>query len=240
MTVLPPPEGPWPSTLFSVGLCPKKQTEGTRKCRSGVTDRQRQAVEAAIRGVSGIEKYEFLTAEAALKAMTDDGSGESLLTEEETMPSFEGRFRSVGDEKATRPLTDDLRSAVEHLPGVVSVELSTDRTFWSGKSDLAVRLCGEPPNEDPPCAGRGRPSRQERKAIETALAAVSNIDKVYFEDAGHTRRVAEHLLGEPPALNEVSEAYQIKILDKRAVEAIEQAVQNLPGVDRVVVPQLTS
>ncbi|GII86177.1 hypothetical protein Ssi03_41670 [Sphaerisporangium siamense] len=70
--------------------------------------------------------------------------------------------------------------------------------------------------------------------------AATNIDKVYFEDAGHTRRVAEYLLGEPPALNEVSEAYQVKVSDERAVEAIEQAVRNIPGVYQVVVPQLTS
>ncbi|WP_433245916.1 permease-like cell division protein FtsX [Streptosporangium sp. CA-135522] len=237
LTVLPPPDGPWPETLFSVWLCPDKkgEGEGAEKCRSGVTDRQRRAVETVIRGVPGVEKFMFVSAGEAARQTAEQFGEEGLLTEEEAPPSFDGHLRNVGDEDATRPLMDGLRAAVEDLPGVVSVNFSTEHLFWDGKSDLSVQLCGEGLEQEPPCTGRGRPTGQEREAIEAVLATVGGIDKVYFQEAEHTRKVAEYMLGEPPALHEVVESYEIKITDRRAVDAVKSVLRNVSGVGKVVV-----
>ncbi|MEV4244321.1 permease-like cell division protein FtsX [Streptosporangium canum] len=224
LTVLPPPDGPWPTMLFSVWLCPDKkgEAEEVQKCRSGVTDRQRRAVETAIRGVPDIEKFTFASAEDAVKETAEQFGEEGLLTEEEAPPSFDGHFRSVGDADATRPLMDGLRSAVEDLPGVVSVNFSTDHLFWTGKSDLSILLSG-------------KNLEQERRAIEAVLATVDGIDKVYFQDAEHTRKVAEYMLGEPPPLHQMADTYEIKVADRRAVDAIKTVLRNVPGVHKVVV-----
>ncbi|MEV4248509.1 permease-like cell division protein FtsX [Streptosporangium canum] len=237
LTVLPPPDGPWPPTSFSVWLCPVKkgEGEGAEKCRSGVTDQQRRAVETAVRGVPGVEKFRFVNAEEAAKETAEQFGDETLLTAEEAPPSFDGDLRSAGDADAMRPLMDGLRAAVEELPGVVSVNFSTDRLFWDGKSDLSVQLCGENLKQDQPCTGRGRPTAQEREEVEAVLATVDGIDKVYFQDAQHTRKVAEYMLGEPPALHEVVESYEIKVADKRAVDAVKTALRNVSGVGKVLV-----
>lgn len=237
LTVLPPPDGPWPTTSFSVLLCPVKkgEGEGAEKCRSGVTDQQRRAVETVVRGVPGIEKLRFVNAEEAAKETAEQFDDETLLTAEEAPPSFDGDLRSAGNADARRPLMDGLRAAVENLPGVVSVDFSTDRLFWDGKSDLSVQLCGESLKQEQPCTGRGRPTAQEREEIEAVLATVDGIDKVYFQDAEHTRKVFEYMFGAPPALHEVAESYEVKVADKRAVDAIKTVLRNVSGVGKVLV-----
>jgi FtsX extracellular domain len=237
LTVLPPPDGPWPEKLFSVRLCPdqKGEGEGAEKCRSGVTDRQRRAVETAIRGTPGVGKFVFVSAEEAARQTVEQFGEEGLLTEEEAPPSFDGHLWNVGNEDETRPPMGGLRAAVEDLPGVMSVNFSTENLFWDGKSDLSVQLCGEGLDQESPCMGRGRPTRQERETIEAVLVTVDGIDKVYFQEAEHTRKVAEHMLGEPPALHEVAESYEIKVADRRAVDAVKSALRNVSGVGKVVV-----
>ncbi|MFF3441295.1 permease-like cell division protein FtsX [Streptosporangium sp. NPDC002721] len=122
-----------------------QEGEGAEKCRGGFTGRQRQAVETAIRGVPSVEKFAFVSAEEAARQTAEQFGEESLLTEEEAPPSFDGHLRNVGDKDVTRPLMDSLRAAVEDLPGVMSVNFSTEQLFWDGKSDLSIQLCGEDP-----------------------------------------------------------------------------------------------
>ncbi|MEU9889096.1 permease-like cell division protein FtsX [Sphaerisporangium sp. NPDC051011] len=232
LTVLAPPSGPWPVEGFTVTLCAgtPPRPEG---CAQAVTEQGRRAVEAAIRAVPGVGKVSFVPAKefaGELNQMTgEDEPGGSVFMKDDTVPRFVGELRVRGDAAATHPAEDQLRAAVEKLPAVAEV-LFEPGLFWAGKADLAVRLCGASADQEPPCAGRSRPTPDERRAIENMLSSIEGIGTVYFEPAEHARKVAESALGVLPALEEMGEAYHVKLADPRAANTIKSTLKPLPGV----------
>ncbi|WP_147268827.1 permease-like cell division protein FtsX [Sphaerisporangium album] len=236
LTVLPPPSGPWPVEGFTVTLCAgtPPRPEG---CAQAATEQGRRAVEAAIRAVPGVAKVSFVPAKefaGELNQMTgEEEPGGSGFTEDGTVPRFVGELRVRGDAAATRPAEDELRAAVEKLPAVADV-LFEPGLFWAGKADLAVRLCAASADQEPPCAGRGRPTPDERRAIENALSSIEGIGTVFFEPAQHARKVAESALGVLPRLEEIGEAYHIKLTDPQAADTIKSTLEPLPGVAGMV------
>ncbi|WP_326636079.1 permease-like cell division protein FtsX [Streptosporangium sp. NBC_01755] len=161
----------------------------------------------------------------------------STIQPEDLPTSFKGRLHRRADFQL-------FAATVENAPGV-SYGYVLGNNFWEDKADLSIGLCEAENSEtketeeaSDPCVGRGAATEEEKKAIEARLAELEGIERVYFEDATHARRVFEHLLmgkltSSTLRIVLISENYHVKLMDPASVPAVIDAVEGMSGVGSV-------
>lgn len=130
--------------------------------------------------------------------------------------------------------TGDFQTTVEQLPGVVAIHLH-GTSFWTGKTDVVIRLCPAD-NTEPPCAGRGPATTAEKAAIYEALRTVDGVAAIYLEEREHATRdhfwrISAQSHYEVGA--DIPEAFHLNIDAPDAADRVKRAVGHLPGVDFV-------
>ncbi|MFF5108740.1 permease-like cell division protein FtsX [Streptosporangium sp. NPDC000509] len=246
--VLPPPDGPWPEGgTFTVSLC--RDDDPYERCRErAVTSEQRRSIEERLRAMPEVAEMEFESQETAWAKLVDqyaDNWTMASLFETDDLPeSFKGRLHRRAD-------FESFGSIMGSTPGVSNV-FAFGHHFWEGKADLSVVLCppeeaepGKTEEKPDPCAGRGVATAEEKKAIEARLMALEGIERIYFENAAHARRVLEHLVVSRDSFligfaanSRLPESYFVKLTDPRAAQTVVDAVKGMPGVSQAEPPSV--
>ncbi|MEU4404591.1 permease-like cell division protein FtsX [Streptosporangium sp. NPDC023963] len=225
--VSPPPDD-WPQTVtFTVFLC--RDQDPFKRCRKrAITANQRRALEARLRAMPEVAEVEFESQEEAYANFTEQNAdNETLLSaiEEEDMPeSFRGtlhRWRDIARFEA----------AMYRAPGVSNV-FAFGGSFWQGKADVVVSLCGRKGTVFA-CKGRGPATAGERKAVGDRLLALEESESVYFEDVAHARRVFAYVWGEKTSKSPLPESYYVKLADPGTAPKVVGAVEGTAGVRSV-------
>lgn len=175
---LPPPDVPWPTAgNASVYLC--KSDGAEENCRKrAITAAQRLTVDRTLRSLPEVSGIRFVSRAEALKAFTEVYVRLGAALGESDMPeSFRVDLTTTGG----------FMRKVEALPGVSGVHVG-GTNFWSGKTDVEVRLCSQDVQEDSRCAGRGEATAAEKDAVYQVLRALDGVGAVYLEDRGHASR----------------------------------------------------
>ncbi|MFC3983998.1 permease-like cell division protein FtsX [Streptosporangium jomthongense] len=218
----PPPAGPWPKGgTFSVFLCwddaPWENCHGR-----AVTAEQRRALGERLRAMPQVKDVRFVSRQEALadyrRAYAGDEVMLSVLKAGDLPESFVGTLRDRAD-------IAPFPAALNRAPGVANAG-AFGHPFWRYKADAYLTLCGA---DD--CAGRGRATSQERKAVEARLAGMEEVEHVYVEDAAHARRVLSFMwAGRLPDSAAVSEGYFVKLADPTDARSFAATMEELPGV----------
>lgn len=226
---LPPPEVPWPVTgNASVFLCADGSTQDPCGERA-ITAAQRRTVEGTLRALPEVTGVRFESQAEAYKNFLEvlsPGNALGTVTRESDMPE------SFLVDLATT--TGDFQTTVEQLPGVVAIHLH-GTSFWTGKTDVVIRLCPAD-NTEPPCAGRGPATTAEKAAIYEALRTVDGVAAIYLEEREHATRdhfwrISTQSHYEVGA--DIPEAFHLNIDAPDAADRVKRAVGHLPGVDFV-------
>ncbi|MEU8381654.1 permease-like cell division protein FtsX [Streptosporangium sp. NPDC048865] len=222
--VSPPPDD-WPQAVtFSVYLC--RDQDAFKSCRKrAITAKQRRALEARLRAMPEVAEVEFESREEAYANFTEQNADNKTLLsaiQEEDMPeSFRGtlhRWRDIAR----------FRAAMYRAPGVSNV-FAFGGSFWQGKADVVVSLCGRKGTIFA-CKGRGPATAGERKAVGDRLLALEESESVYFEDVAHARRVFAYVWGEKSDKSPLPESYYVKLADPGTAPRVVGAVEGLAGV----------
>ncbi|MET8050277.1 permease-like cell division protein FtsX [Streptosporangium sp. NPDC005286] len=239
--VLPPPDGPWPEgATFTISLC--KDDDPSGRChKRAITPEQKRVLEERLRATPEVAEVTFRSQETAWANFVDENADNWVLTsaiQPEDLPtSFNGRLHRRADFQL-------FATIVENAQGV-SYGYVLGHNFWEDKADLSIGLCEAENSEteeteeaSDPCAGRGAATEEEKKAIETRLTELEGVERVYFEDAAHARRVFEHfLMGKLTSstlrIVLISENYHVKLADPAVAQAVVDAVKGMSGVGRV-------
>ncbi|MDF5751185.1 permease-like cell division protein FtsX [Spongiactinospora sp. TRM90649] len=220
-----PPDGPWPTTGdYTVTMCI------AAVCGDAATREERLAVERTLRSLPEVGTVLYRSPKEVydrFAAMVDNAELVAATDVNDIPEAFEGELRS----------TDDIEAFVARLdamPGVAGARVARP-SFWAGKVDVAVLLCPDNMNGrlGPKCDDRGAATRQEREAIEERLSSIPGVGTIYYSDREHARRVEAHMTVSGRAPEPVLSGYYIKLEDKAAAQAVERAMDRLPGVDRV-------
>ncbi|MFF3440469.1 permease-like cell division protein FtsX [Streptosporangium sp. NPDC002721] len=222
--VSPPPDD-WPQAVtFSVYLC--RDQDVFKQCRKrGITAKQRRALEARLRAMPEVAEVAFESQEEAYANFTEQNAdNETLLSaiQQEDMPeSFTGTLHRWRD--ITR-----FRAAMHRAPGVSNV-FAFGGSFWQGKADVVVSLCGRKGTIFA-CKGRGPATAGERKAVGDRLLALEESESVYFEDVAHARRVYAYVWGEKSSKSPLPESYYVRLADPGTAPRVVGAVKGMTGV----------
>ncbi|MFF4411319.1 permease-like cell division protein FtsX [Streptosporangium sp. NPDC001559] len=218
----PPPAGPWPKGgTFSVFLCwddaPWENCHG-----KAVTSEQRRELGERLRAMPQVKDVRFVSRQEALadyrRAYAGDEVMLSVLKAGDLPESFVGTLRDRAD-------IAPFPAALNRVPGVANAG-AFGHPFWRYKADAYLTLCGA---DD--CAGRGRATSRERKAVEARLAGMEEVEHVYVEDAAHARRVLSFMwAGRMPDSTAVSEGYFVKLADPADARSFVTTMEELPGV----------
>ncbi|MEV7009950.1 permease-like cell division protein FtsX [Streptosporangium sp. NPDC051022] len=162
-----------------------------------------------------------------------DGAAHTLpyLDAAVTMANFTGTV-SRRDDYAR------LAEQAASVPGVHYV-VPVVPDFWEGKADVAIDLCSYGPGLL--CTGvRDRSVTEEQKqAIVDRLWDIDGVEKIYFEDHAHRKKVHDHYTQYEPEdvgaalVREMTESFYVKLTDRRAVKVIGESIKDMPGVHYV-------
>ncbi|WP_326826288.1 permease-like cell division protein FtsX [Streptosporangium sp. NBC_01756] len=114
--------------------------------------------------------------------------------------------------------------------------------FWEGKADMAIDLCSRGP--ELLCTGLHDWSVTEarKQAIVDRLWDIDGVEKIYFENHAHRKKVREHYPQRDPkdtatlssvSLEEMTESFYIKLTDRRTIKIIGESIKDMPGVHYV-------
>ncbi|MER5627172.1 permease-like cell division protein FtsX [Streptosporangium sp. NPDC002544] len=111
--------------------------------------------------------------------------------------------------------------------------------FWEGKADVAIDLCSRGPGLL--CTGVHDRSVTEaqKQAIVDRLWDIDGVEKIYFGDHAHRKKVREHYTQHEPegmvtvSLDEMNESFYVKLTDRQAIKIIGESIKDMPGVHYV-------
>ena len=120
---------------------------------------------------------------------------------------------------------------------LVRKQAETLKTFWFDKVEVSVFLCGEGSTE---ATCNGAPiTEQQRRQLGTDLAAIPQVEKVFYESQAMAFEVfKEQFKDSPDLVNNVTpdalpESFRVKLKDPTQFEVIASAFQDRPGVAEV-------
>ncbi|WP_433223043.1 permease-like cell division protein FtsX [Microtetraspora malaysiensis] len=228
---LPPPRGPWPETgTFSAFLCDSKDQH--ERCRDGgsATAAERQEVEKVLAGMPEIKDFRFESREDAFANMRTIPELAAVLKPDDLSESYRGVLRP-GDWRS-------VLKKLESLEGISNVFAFRD-SFWWGKADISIDFCADVNAFVKHCEGRGQATEAEKQAVLDRIREVRGIEKIYVEDRPHAAKVHAHAWWKAPPgsggrLDEIGEAFYVKLAEPGAVARIKGSVEGMAGVGRVV------
>lgn len=222
-----PPVGPWPEGgTFTVFLC--GDDSPFDRCREKViTPKQKRALEAKLRAMPQVTKVRFEprkeVGETAVKEFAHDRAVPAGLRTGDVAQAFTGTLRRRAD---IAPFT----SALRKVAGVGDVA-TRGGSFWAGKADVVIRLCGPGDEPSDTCDGNDPATFRDRERIEARLGTVEGVEKVYFADVEHARRTATFTaVSRDFRSAQFSESYYVRVADRRDAETLIDTIKVFPGV----------
>ncbi|MET8145606.1 hypothetical protein ABZU32_35345 [Sphaerisporangium sp. NPDC005288] len=140
--------------------------------------------------------------------------------------------------EVTLTTVGDFRQKAEAVPGVSDVHVR-GTSFWAGRTDVAVRLCGQRPvDEGSRCAERGAAIAEEKAAVFQALRTMEGVGDIYLEEHAHAVKDALWVTSgssEDVAKRDryVPESFHLVLDAPDAAERVKRVVGGLPGVRSV-------
>ncbi|WP_405144849.1 permease-like cell division protein FtsX [Sphaerisporangium sp. NBC_01403] len=239
---LPPPDGPWPEQLgFAVGLCGKWSPSPECTPSEELAAKKPSGIEAALRAVPEIATIRF----SEERIVSGGERNKSFWTSRVLSGTLDAPdqtfYVSLAYFEGTVRTRDYARVAarVRSIEGVSYVR--SQATFWEGKADVAIDLCSKGPGLV--CTGIKDRSVTEpqKRAIVDRLWDIPGVEKIYFEDRAHARKIREHYAPgdtgprDPGivSMEDMTESLYVKLTDRRAVEVIGESIKDMPGVRMV-------
>ena len=244
---LSPPNGPWPEQRgFDVGLCYDLISDCPPANNEAAKHPAR--IEAALRVITGVTTIRSRVVTTMVRSQSEH---EQIPPGEQPFGVWrsrilDGTFQDMPFDIATDTAQfvgtvsrwgDYARVAeqVMSIPGVRYVAPVVP-DFWTGKADVAIDLCSYGPGLV--CTGVHDRSVTEaqKQAIVERLWHIDGVEKIYFEDHAHRKKVREHYIqGEPEdtatdSLEEMTESFYVKLTDRRAIKIIGESIKDMPGV----------
>ncbi|MFG1875190.1 permease-like cell division protein FtsX [Sphaerisporangium sp. NPDC049003] len=240
---LPPPDGPWPEHLgFTVGLCGKWSPSPACTPAAELAAKKPSGIEAALRAVPEIATIRFSEERFVSRGDPNKSLWVSRVISGMGDASDQTSYVSPANFVGTVRTRDYARVAarVRSIEGVSYVW--SQAMFWEGKADVAIDLCAKGPGLV--CGGIDDRSVTEpqKRAIVDRLWDIPGVEKIYFEDHAHVRKIREHYASgdadasDDPAIvsaDDMRESLYVKLTDRRAVEVVGESIKDMPGV-RVV------
>ncbi|MEU9890655.1 permease-like cell division protein FtsX [Sphaerisporangium sp. NPDC051011] len=251
---LSPPDGPWPEQHgFAVGLC-NELIIGGPACPPAGNEAARNPtrIEAALRAITGVTTIRFLgsativLSQSELEQMPPVGQPEGVWTSRILDGTGLGTphlatATAPGNFAGTVSRWDDYARVAEQVVSIPGVRYVAPVVpdFWDGKADVAIDLCS--PGPGLVCTGVHDRSVTEaqKQAIVDRLWDIDGVEKIYFEDHAHRKKVREHFTQREPedattvALEEMTESFYVKLTDRRAIKTIGESIKDMPGVHYV-------
>ncbi|MFD1495571.1 permease-like cell division protein FtsX [Streptosporangium lutulentum] len=224
--VSPPPAGPWPQDgVFTIFLCGKDNV--WKQChKRAITSKQRRALEARLRAMPQVAEVSCESQNAAWANFREQNADNKALLsalQVDDMPeSFRGRLHRRAD-------IVPIRSTFEKMAGVSNV-FTFGGSFWEGKADVEITLCG-PAEASGTCDGRDGATPLDRERIEARLGTVEGVEKVYFEDSEHAAKVFGFFwMSKVSGPQGFPESYYVKLADPGDAQVLIDTVKVMPGV----------
>lgn len=252
---LSPPDGPWPEQHgFSVGLCYAL----TSSCPPANNEAAKNPtrIEAALRAITGVTTIRFQGTTSITQSQSKHE--QTPPVDEQLIGQLIGVWTSrildgtahgapiniataMANFDGTVSRWDDYARVAEQtmsIPGVHYV-IPVIPDFWEGKADVAIDLCSRGP--ELLCTGLHDWSVTEaqKQAIIDRLWDINGVEKIYFENHAHRKKVREHYtqhaLKDMPttSLEEMTESFYVKLTDRRAIKIIGESIKDMPGVHYV-------
>lgn len=213
---LPPPDGPWPTTV-----------------RVQIDIRTKDAVHPRC---DGRPLAKMADAQAVLaKLQTFHGISHARIPE--GLDGW-GKGMFVNATLADRDGFPALKASIEQMPGV-GLAMGWPTQFWTGKTEIEISLCPEKPAVDSgPCARRGPATEDEKDMIYRRLHELPEVAAVYLADRAFVVREARHNArvgmsgGWELVVSNPSEEFHVKLAGggQPAAEKVRKLVEGLPGV----------
>ncbi|MFI9589293.1 hypothetical protein [Nonomuraea sp. NPDC052265] len=212
----PPPDGALPVVDgFTVALC----AEGTQGCPQGTAER----VLALVRRIPEAVAPTLVPADEierrwAQKVIIDEGLAKPR--EESWIPEIEAGLRGPAD-------YDAVRRRLAGEPGILVMPRLP--SFWQGKADLSVVMCGRR-QQYPSC--RAAATEAQRDAVVARLRELDGVDEVFLQDKPFGLRLSRLYQGDVPPLtiDAVSEMLYVRFDDPARAKAVGQEMLRMPGV----------
>ncbi|AWS40850.1 hypothetical protein DKM19_05255 [Streptosporangium sp. 'caverna'] len=224
--VSPPPAGPWPQDgVFDIFLCMDGNTLNSCRKRA-ITPKQKRTIEARLRAMPKVAEVRFESRKEAYANFRKQNADNKILLsaiQVEDMPeSFKGRLYRRAD-------IVPIRSTFEKMAGVSNV-FTLGGSFWKGKADVEIALCG-PAEASGTCDGHDGAAPWDKERIEARLGTVEGVEKVYFEDSEHAAKVFSfwwmRKASDPQGF---SESYYVKLADPGDAQVLIDTVKVMSGV----------
>jgi cell division protein FtsX len=240
---LVPLPGHWPDGgTFTVYLC--AADDAWEACGDeAVTAAQRRAVERRLREMPWVTGVRHESPAEARARMAETMPDAARLLEEFDMPeAFHGELSRWSDAPA-------FNTAAKAWPGVANTNVFPF-SYWRGKADVTIRLCGPPEEHNDDCSGRGPATAEEKAALEKNLRALEDVERVHFQDREfaaweHTqllRRWAQGWRTDPHgnaddartiSPEDSPESYHVRLSSPDRADAVIRAVRGAAGVAEV-------
>ncbi|WP_143653564.1 permease-like cell division protein FtsX [Streptosporangium subroseum] len=224
--VSPPPAGPWPQDgVFDIYLC--MNGDILNNCRNRtITPKQKRTIEARLRAMPEVAEVRFESQKKAYanfrKQNPDNKALLSALQVDDMPESFKGRLHRRAD-------IVPIRSTFEKMAGVSNV-FTLGGSFWEGKADVEITLCG-PGEASGTCDGHDGATPWDKERIEARLGTVEGVEKVYFEDSEHAAKVFSfwwmRKASDPQGF---PESYYVKLADPGDAQVLIDTVKVMSGV----------
>ncbi|MEV7965249.1 permease-like cell division protein FtsX [Sphaerisporangium sp. NPDC088356] len=239
---LAPPAGPVPEQLgFNVELC---DSDLPRRCSEEVydiADDPRQVADA-VRALPEVASVKFISKQDAYE-LWRRSSSQYLDPAYRTNVKPENFLNSI---TGTLRRSADFPRFAERVRAFTGVREVSRRptSFWRGKADLTVNLCGNDPIWEDRCGPvtDRHVTEEQKQAIADRIRSVEGVEKIYFEDRAHALMLQKRYYPEGPGsappllLASMNEAFHVKVRAPAVAERVMQAVEGLPGVAYMYVP----